>query len=208
MLNKTLAPILAGLTLLLVGIQAHAVLSLTPASSGMIAGDTITTPTGPSNCEAGCIYDAFNLTEDGSLVLLYKSDAPDTGSTGIGSDNGTFASSYQTTFSNTATDPADALIDYISGSAITCPDCYLAVKDGNHDPSYYFYNLGASPAWNGTDDIVLTGFWPNGGAISHVSIWGKERGTVPPTDIPEPTTLALLGLGMLALGAIRRRKVA
>ncbi|MDS4071033.1 MAG: PEP-CTERM sorting domain-containing protein [Candidatus Competibacter sp.] len=30
--------------------------------------------------------------------------------------------------------------------------------------------------------------------------------TTPPTGIPEPTTSALLGLGMLALGAIRRRK--
>ena len=41
--------------------------------------------------------------------------------------------------------------------------------------------------------------------LSHIAFW-DTGGTTPPTDIPEPTTAALLGLGMLALGAIRRRK--
>lgn len=35
-----------------------------------------------------------------------------------------------------------------------------------------------------------------------------KNGTTPPTEVPEPATLGLLGLGMLAIGAIRRRKVA
>lgn len=43
--------------------------------------------------------------------------------------------------------------------------------------------------------------------LSHIAFW-DTGGTTPPTGIPEPTTAALLGLGMLALGAIRRRKAA
>jgi hypothetical protein len=103
-----------------------------------------------------------------------------------------------TTFSNTATDPANALIDYISGPSITCPECYLAIKDGNQTPSYYFFDLAS---WNGTDDIELQGFWPNQGAISHVSIWGK-----PSTSVPEPGIVLLLGIGLLGLLFTARRQ--
>ena len=31
---------------------------------------------------------------------------------------------------------------------------------------------------------------------------------VPPTDIPEPTTLAIMGLGLVGLGVARRKKAA
>lgn len=183
------------------GFNAHAIV-ITPSTAGIILGSSLTPPTGPSNCEVGCIYNAFNINggvDDGSLSLLYKSDVSGDLS-GIGSDSGSFAASYVTTFSNTATDPADALIDYISGSSIVCPDCYLAIKDGNQTPSYYFYDLAS---WNGTDDIVLRDFWPLRGAISHVSIWGGDATTV--TELPEPGILVLLSLGLIGLGLSRRR---
>lgn len=197
-MTKTTTASLFALLLGFVGFNAHAII-ITPSTAGIILGSSLTPPTGPSNCEAGCIYNAFNINggvNDGSLSLLYKSDV--SGTSGIGSDSGSFAASYMTTFSNTATDPANALIDYISGASITCPDCYLAIKDGNQTPSYYFYNLAS---WNGTEDIILRDFWPQQGAISHVSIWGK-----PSTSIPEPGIVLLLGIGLLGLLVTARRQ--
>jgi PEP-CTERM motif len=56
-------------------------------------------------------------------------------------------------------------------------------------------------SWNGTESIDLQGFWPNRGAISNVAIWGAET-----TSVPEPASLALLGLGLIGMGAMRRKR--
>ena len=168
--------------------EARADIVLTPSTAGVFSPNGL----GPSNCEPGCVYTAFSLTNDGSLSLLYKGDTSEP-------DDGLFAASYDTTFDNTPGDPADALISFVGGSAIACPACYLAIKDGNQQPSYYFYDLAA---WNGMESLVLEDFWPQDGAISHVSIWGASA---PRQDVAEPATVALVGLALLAAGAARRR---
>lgn len=177
------------LIMLLPGARAAEAISLTPSSAELLAtsdyNSTIDT--------AEEWFDYLGITPQ--PTLLYKSDQ--SGTTGLGVDSGPYASSYKTTFSDTPADPSAALINYLSGSSIGCGVCYLLVKDGNSIPAQYLFSLSG---WNGTEDIVLTGFWPQQGAISNVAIYSGA-----PTTVPEPATLALLAMGFAGLGARRFR---
>jgi len=55
-----------------------------------------------------------------------------------------------------------------------------------------------------TDTVLFHAVW-NGASDGGESFF-LIAGGVPPTDIPEPTTLALVAIAMLGLGAIRRRR--
>ena len=131
---------------------------------------------------------------------LYKSEVDDSKEFGL------LAGSYTTTYTNTPTDPENALIVYVAGTS-WIEDAYLVVKDGDHSPWWYLFDLTDTDLdWNGTEDLVLSGFWavtadnPQGqGAISHVSIHGLN-------PVPEPATMFLFGLGLLGLAGVSRKK--
>ena len=153
-----------------------------------------------SNCWTTNDSSNLNATEvasligySGTLVELYKQNV------GEAFDSGSFASSYNTTFNSTPTDPADALIEYVSGASIICPDCFLLIKDGNQSPAQYVFDIGT---WDGLGDLAMTGFWPNQGAISHVSIYGATA------SVPEPGMIGLLAIGIIGVVVARRRVVA
>src|SRR4029077_9645945 len=57
------------------------------------------------------------------VVLAYKQNVG-------GSEEGPFASSYSTTFANSASQPGNATISYVSGPFISNAEKYLLVKDG------------------------------------------------------------------------------
>ena len=167
---------------------AHA-LSLTPP------GDATTNDN--SNCSLGCT--GFPTTATGS-TLLYKQDFG-------GGESGSFADSYSTSFSSPggASDgPSAGTITYTTpntNGSISCPYCYLIVKDGRQTPAQYFFDIGS---WNGTDTINLSGFWLNTmGAISNVQIWGVADSN---PVIPEPSTILLLGSGLAGIGLWRWKK--
>jgi hypothetical protein len=162
----------------------------------------------PADCTA--IYPCWTSNETGNLTIaeieaitgtsdlesLYKENVGD------GFDSGPFAGSYETTFSNSALDPEDALIELIAGmDPITCGVCILVIKDGNQMPAQYIFDLSLA-GMIGT--ISMTDFWPNQGAISHVEIVGGGMSAV-----PVPAAAWLFGTALIGfVGMSRRRKVA
>jgi hypothetical protein len=179
-------PVLFVCMLLAFAGQTHA-LSIYPGISDPLPNPPQSIWTGTQTSQA-----AINVAIGGILgtsIELYKQNVG-------GSEEGSLASSYVTTFYNTPSDPSGALIDYVGGPYVG-PIAFLLVKDGNQTPAWYLFNL-TDFGWNGTDDLLLSGFWPAQGAISHVTLYGHA--------VPEPAIMLLLGLGLIGLGGYSRKK--
>lgn len=188
---KHLGKMLFGAALAMLGAQVHAL--------------TITAPSPQANCNLDRTVaqgwlgpvDCFNTPNNDSetfvsqytgvdgLDLVYKDNQG-------GNEEGGFASSYETTYNG---DLSGATIAYQGGGSIECPECWLAVKDGNQTPIWYLFDIGT---WNGTDDIVLSNFWPNQGSISHIAIYSN----------PAPGPLVLMAIGLIATIGVRRLRKA
>lgn len=70
-----------------------------------------------------------------------------------------------------------------------------------------------TPDWAGFElaEGTLTGSWSITGAkqaLSHANLYGIRDPNVPPTGVPEPSVLLILGAGLLALAWQRRRMAA
>jgi hypothetical protein len=158
---------------------ANAALIVQPSTPGLITGSQ-------DSCDKSCVEAVFGAI---NITLLYQA-------TNGGGESGTHSGSYNTDFWNS---DRNALVDYDGGSAgsINCGNCYLVVRREDHD-GYYFYNLGLYADWNGTENLE----WRGSRDIDRVQIYGGGS----KVKVPEPTTLSLFGLGLLALGFGVRRK--
>ena len=161
----------------MVATSAHA---LTLSPGGEISGLTFAV----SNCDADCVSAKIGET----VTEVYKQNAG-------GTEEKAFADSYTTTF-NEERSAFTIRYDGVPDATITCPNCYLLVKDGNNSPYQYLFNISS---WNGTETINGSGFWPNNGSISHVSIFTSAG------SVPEPASLMLLGAGMAGMAFFRRK---
>ncbi len=125
-------------------------------------------------------------------VELYKDE--------VGVEMGMLAGSYETTYTYMP-EPENAVISY-TGGTIVGPVAYLLAKDGavpdtNPDThAWYLYNL-TNLGWTGTEEITITGLWPDQGSFSHVTLYG--------TPVPIPAAVWLLGSGLLGLIGVGRR---
>lgn len=173
--NATLASVIS-----LVSLSVHA-LAISPGSQIDNGPKTSIDPDVNTNDINDYIEDTYSVTE------LYKFD-------GGGSESGPFSGSYETTFNG---DESGGSITFTGGTSISCPQCFLLVKDGNHTPYWYLFNINS---WDGNQTITLSGFWPDPdkGAISHVGIWGAS--------VPAPAVAALIGLGLIGFASASRLK--
>lgn len=192
-LSKFLKTAVIATALTVASAASHALL-LQPGNADY-DGNAATGPYGPSNCEADCINDLFGTSFVGNDGLLYKAEYDG------GIEEGSFTGSYDMDWTLDDGEPSGGTLSWvIDTDFIVCGECYVAVKDGNIDPRYYFYDISA--LWDGQEDLVFSNFWSNGrGAISHISIWGGSA-----VEVPEPGTLGLLGLGLMGLAYSRKRK--
>lgn len=72
---------------------------------------------------------------------------------------------------------------------------------GNKPDEWFVYLLNPLVA---SGDWQFVNMFTTGGGLSHVQLYGGERNT----NVPEPGTLALLGVGLLGAAVSRRRKQA
>jgi len=182
-MKKKLSALVACLTLVvLASNSAMASFNLTP-TSGLKLHE------GPETSNAAIT--AWLKTNGYTQPEIYKSN--------VGEDEeGDGAPYYDTTYFNSPSDPSDALIEWVVGQTKIVAS-HLVVKDGFQSPGWYLFDISA---WDGMEDIKLTGFWPQQGAISHISIYGSL------TAVPEPTSIGLflLGMGCVTGGSFIRRR--
>lgn len=182
---------------------------------------TITSPPNPQYIASNCYGDfdpgrsspdnetsALNDIFGPGLLYLDKADTPDeasspTGLGGItfivGTSGGTNGAPGTWTVTWTDSNGANPL-----NVPITV-DLAVLLNGGNNNAAYLLSSvfLPLSPTTGtGTFDIQFLNDGSNQPGISHLTLAGR---IIPTTNVPEPSTLAIFGAGLLGLVSLRRR---
>lgn len=205
-MKATLKVLVAAVAILGMSMQADA-LPITPSAPLCTAVDPdptvclVATGAEDDNSETA-VKAALEYWLGAGYVDIYKSNAEggEAGEDLIGTDH------YSTDFIPDV-EPEGASIVNDGTLHISSGPIYLVVKDGAHDPSWYIFQILVGGAnWDGEETLSLSGFWPDGGAISNVSIHGVPGATpFVVTTVPDGgSTAMLLGVGFMFLAAGRR----